>query len=105
MCSSAEVFEYVVYSFLLARVCECNASDETLVSVERVFLLALDHARARVSEHACEEQCVFVLKLLKKLCACSHLCKCTSVQSYDLISMLPSTRADILACVRAYHCT
>jgi hypothetical protein len=34
---------------------------------KRVFLLAVFHARARVSEHASVQQCVSVLILLLKL--------------------------------------
>jgi hypothetical protein len=72
--------------------------------LKRAILLALHHAWAHTSEHACEQQLVFLM-LLKKFCPWSSLCNCTSGQSHDLIRLLPSMRADILAFVRAYHCT
>jgi hypothetical protein len=65
---------------LIARSCksgcmQCGRSNSPL---KRVFLLAVVHARARASEHACVQQCVSVLMLLLKFVSMQ-----TSVQKYE----------------------
>jgi hypothetical protein len=67
---------------------------------KHVLLLAVIHARARASEHVCVLQCVSVLMLLLKLVSLQM-----SVQEYEssilsYISLSPSKRTDMLACVR-----
>jgi hypothetical protein len=72
---------------------------------KRVFLLAVLHARARASEHVFVLQCDSELMLWLKLLSVQM-----SVQEYECsilsyIRLSPSTRRDMLACVRALNST